>query len=443
MSVKRIVYAVIALAAVAMATVSFPLINVAHAEESPLSYAELTDYQLEAFRIMAEVEINGYVDEDNKTLTYGNEQILIDFNNNEYILYTFSPCGYSIYSMINFDAIEIAPFSVSPYNGCSGNLYYVPTVGYFESVDSQTIIDIHNGNTIKMSETEFDKIENTTMRVEKSIKENINANNKMTIISAEKGVPKDLIEKAEYTTNTELKNESKSRMSQIGGSDSNASLNNGLVQADHEVKYSWYFKYCDTKNEIGYSDGDICGYIALGMLICYHDIFSSYGYFTEIERNFYITTREGPYGQTVPLIDPVLATDLKGSRGNGTIAKDVRNAFDDFMVNKDIEYDNWENYLGFGSLRQQIDKSSPTIMFGNLNDFNGGRCNHAVIVYGYYNDGRLLTHYGWAGYSQVILSNYIIGSFYGIENKSQHKHRKRYFKNGSFEYCGCGEIMAC
>ena len=115
---------------------------------------------------------------------------------------------------------------------------------------------------------------------------------------------------------------------------------------------------------------------------------------------------------------------------------------------KDYCYD-WINARVTDPLKDGV----PDILFGNLpapNDtaYADGSTmgNHAIVVYGYYDsDSKLLAHYGWDGYSQVILTApdmFHLGGVYAIYNKSPHAHNK-HFKKGSLYYCGCGALMSC
>lgn len=78
------------------------------------------------------------------------------------------------------------------------------------------------------------------------------------------------------------------------------------------------------------------------------------------------------------------------------------------------------------TLKNLIDKSTPSILFGSLEDptsppshqQGSGHGNHAVVVYGYRkgaNNGSIysfLVHYGWSGRSQSTI-NYIGTSTFG------------------------------
>jgi len=49
-------------------------------------------------------------------------------------------------------------------------------------------------------------------------------------------------------------------------------------------------------------------------------------------------------------------------------------------------------------------------MFGNLPVGANKKGGHAVVGYGETYSGYLITHYGWSGYTDIVLNGGIIGS---------------------------------
>lgn len=97
------------------------------------------------------------------------------------------------------------------------------------------------------------------------------------------------------------------------------------------------------------------------------------------------------------------------------------------------------------SIDDLIKDGMPVSYYGSLYDKDGKKINHAVTVYGSYDDGRLLAHYGGVNMHQVIMSKagmFELGGYMYIENYEPHVHR-RYILNNEKAYCGCGFLMSC
>ncbi|RBI33836.1 hypothetical protein DRZ74_01920 [Metamycoplasma hominis] len=73
------------------------------------------------------------------------------------------------------------------------------------------------------------------------------------------------------------------------------------------------------------------------------------------------------------------------------------------------------------------------------NPIKKGKTGHAIVAYGMYDNGnKLLCHYGWEGYSQVIVSSSLSGQLFllGMKpNGKVKKTRKHFIKNG-IKYSG-------
>lgn len=444
---KSFIYFLVAFITIIMASVCFPFVGDSIAEEIPINYNDLTITQLQTLRVLAEEEINSYVNDKNLYFEYKSEKLLVDFDNNEYIVYSFSPCGYAIYSLLNNDMIEISPFEQSPYIDVSGDLYYLPLVGYYKKTGNKDYIDLQYKTNITLNEEMRIALSKQSIEFKERAKDNINYSVKNKVNSAKHNLPNDIdyniVRRQTAISQEFVYQKEKLKNSGAGGVDTNNPLKDGVIYADHEVDNAWYFKYNTT--EFANPSSSTCGYKALGLLVCYHEYFSCTGYLTEEESDNYIYyVPDAPFGTSVPFVNDDFVDYLKGSRDDGSDPYDVKSAFNDFMKGKDISYNNWAYLIGFGSLKGQIRANSPTILFGSMSyNFSGGKKNHAVVVYGYYDNGKLLVHYGHSNRSQVILCNYITGGYYGIENKSEHRHNKKYFKNGMFKFCGCGKVMPC
>lgn len=361
-------------------------------------------------------ELNKYVDSSKYSISRIKE--MKDFNNNTYVLVEFNPIGYAIYNVSNGDVVECAPTSYSPYlKSESNDLYYLPWVGYFKKDSNKysNLMSKRELNDFEISEYQKESRNYHTKSLEK-----MNENN---IERTLKGSTK----RARTRRNANITNHSWAT----------------LIYADTEVPYSWYFKR-NSMEFVG-NDGDSCGYTALSFLLAYNEIFMSTGYFSAAQAAQYITPYHGSrFGDGVPVIDDSFLYEF-GSNPGGANMIDLINATNDFMEGKIRRYSIHHTVGLFTDLSTPIEDGFPCIYLGNMPMVSGGTGSHGVVVYGLYDDGKVLCHYGWAGYSQVVMSNISAldstGAF-AIYNESVHAHNT-YFIMNNLTYCGCGQYITC
>lgn len=256
-------------------------------------------FQKQALTIKMETVIESYY-VDNELAQTSAVKYLKDFSNNDFILFEYNPVGYLIYNVANGDVIEAAPYSFSPFKGYETNLYYVPMSGYFVQISPYTYYDIIN----QTSFSEIKDIERLT-----SISNEIH----------EKSLLEPNIEFLEYLSKVDrnkvdkLMNEREVLRLKTRSDIEKYPSEDGIIFAEHEVPYSWFFK--NSKTDFGYTyvEGTKgqCGYIALAMLLAYHDIFISSGYFSSLEKS-YITPIFGIPNNPVnePQKVPSISSDL-------------------------------------------------------------------------------------------------------------------------------------
>jgi hypothetical protein len=214
-----------------------------------------------------------------------------------------------------------------------------------------------------------------------------------------------------------------------------------IVSADKEVLYSWYFKnntyafpYCGT-------NGTRCGYIALSLMLFYNDAFKSHGYLTDYAAANYITKAVGTYGTSVQYVTDAFYDDAFGLNALGPCnASDIYNALTNYISFKGMSYDiyYYQNFLG--NVADCIKDGCPALLFGSL-PYGTTNIDHIALVYGTYNDGKLLCHYGINGLSQVIISKPGIFDSHGVVslyNKSPHYHWGYFQTDAGVDYCSCG-----
>ena len=249
---------------------------------------------------------------------------------------------------------------------------------------------------------------------------------------------------------TEPIRQSSSKPKDINISNSDDRIN-VLVYADHEVPNSWYFKR--NYDQYPKNPGNICGYVSASLLLAYNEIFKSTGYFSRAEASKYIEPYEGILRSNgwdgVPILADSFPWKMWGEGIGESVPSTICSAIDSFLSAKGKNYDIYKYYWEFSTITDPIKDGVPAAYFGSMKkDQNSEkRINHVVTVYGYYDDGRLLCHYGWDGFSQVVMSQlgaFSLGGVVAIYNKSSHLHN-RYFSDRVTKknYCGCGVLMEC
>lgn len=192
-----------------------------------------------------------------------------------------------------------------------------------------------------------------------------------------------------------------------------------------------FFSSKINSTQIGYKNGGYCGYIAAAMLIGYYDTFIRdcmddgwlYMSGTGVNRHF------TGYG----LVDRLFGFGNGKTSSTSTTIREAMNAYFRYYGYNLGSYDMITPFFSGTTLKNLIDKNTPSILFGDLGNAtrpNGSSAeigpeggNHAVVVYGYKKGGTggalysFLAHYGWSNYSMSTI-NYksysVFGSMYRI-----------------------------
>lgn len=353
-----------------------------------------------------------------------------DFSGNYYVLVEFNPFGYGIYCLGSGDFVELAPFARSPYEGFNNGdcLRYVPNRGYYSKNSNGSFRELMS-NTLVTRESENALAVQSTS-IYSSVCTSVDYQKQSFVLNGE----------AVYTPVTK---------GVVPGVDEDANIkpSDRLVYADKEVPYSWYFKLNIDQFPKNTIEPGICGYTALSMILGYHEIFSSAGYFSKEESKQYIKPSKGEYGHSVPEIVDEFPRAVWGKEIGRSTPFDMEVATSQFLSGKDVQYSDGDWYWVFSDIRREIDKGAPSIYFGEFRLFDNDDYYHAMVVYGYFEEGdKLLCHWGYDGFSQVIANKrafYNEGGYYTLINKTPHRH-KAYFKSdfGVFR-CGCGMLVDC
>lgn len=227
-------------------------------------------------------------------------------------------------------------------------------------------------------------------------------------------------------------------------------MKNNFVYADHEVLYSWWFKsasnlnfgnnselnsfipsdpdefhyykrfqpYYKTRYFLKQSNGGICGYVGMTMLMLYNEYFKGSYYFDEFERTFLTLNYPNNYFNK---------NDLKKSLSN-YIIPELSDNFLKYLYQKtwfgngikywwhykyildSMLYYKWkDNKLNYSYEGKYFDIKDTIIMSKKPIAIGGSygarsKGGHVVIAYGVYDDGRYLCNFGWSSqYTQVII----------------------------------------
>lgn len=408
---------------------------------------------------------------------------LKDLNSEIYILGEYSDTGYAILHLLSGDFIEIAPFAEPPINMekdptlfsiltnriIETNYFYLPLNGVFAEKRTANIdyVNVIDGTSFGSETIEYQKL-HCELFSRAVIDKNYNEELINNIRTSKKKEP--LIRPFSLPTDTPG----------VG----NYPIENGMMFADKETPYSWYFK--KLANQFAYGDpsrnNGSCGYVATGMLLSYAEFFSSGGYFSDAEREEFVSPYNGPlaYGEGIPLISDSLVDYLYNmhQRPNGTTPIDSEWLVNLFAGNKNKVYEHYMWLAFFATPSDPIKDGVPAILYGNLSRVEqsaSGR-GHAVVAYGYYNNtngtpsNRFLVHWGWDYSSQIVMNIpgiFDFGGVYALYNKSEHVHSVfhkmnyeeiherpeiflthplrwimvTYKRTGIRTYCGCGHIM--
>jgi len=326
---------------------------------------------------------------------------LKDLDDNTYTLLECSPAGYIIICDDSNTMVEYTAFSTSPYLGYTENLYYFgPT--YFSVLDGNDFIDLMSGGILFSLKQDADVVE--------KVKEESKTMHDTMVAQA-----------------------------QIQHNDV-APLSQGYdVYDTHWTCVNNYGFFTTKTSDISFSyyqegNSGCCGYVAASLLLGYYDQFvkrcvpdkfmewDNYGYKRFTYSDTYGYCGSGEFTQHL--------LNFKTTNGTSTTSTTLRECLTKYFKyygykNMGI-YDMVTPFFSNLTLKNLIDKSTPTILFGSLEkptsppSYNqaSGHGNHAVVVYGYRkgaNNGSIysfLVHYGWSDRSQSTI-NYIGTSTFG------------------------------
>ena len=241
----------------------------------------LTQNQLQRSALLLLDDAIGYTKDTNLRIRSAIQ--VNDFADNTYALVELSPIGFGVYCPSTGNLVEYVPNAKSPFADYDESVEkrYVPGRGYF----------IREGGFGDFKEV----LSNTKIKPElqkqyTDISEQVSSSLRKKVSPA----------KSSLIFGTDLDDFAYPRIFAVD-SPKRIYPNDYLITADYEVDYSWYFKYND--HSFPYNTGNICGYVALSLIMAYNEIFLSPGsYFTEEESKEYIVPSDGAYGRSVPTL---------------------------------------------------------------------------------------------------------------------------------------------
>lgn len=367
--------------------------GVAYAESSSLRETRILDF--------IDRNVSGMNQEYGTSLARGTTKTLNDFAGNTYTLVECLPTGYMIMCDDSATMVEYSGDSPSPYSGYDSNLFYAgPTFYYVYS----------NGEYILTITSEVLSISSASNGARTT-----NIDNQLSAICNE--MHDDLTADSNTSALNYIKTGVMPRKEIIGLYGESWTCVNNMA----------FFSSKRTHQQIGYKSGGYCGYIAAGLLLGYYDTFirecvdDSYMEGAGVNRHF-----TGP-----GLVDELFSDFSSGSTSTtSTVIRHTLNNYFDHYGYDLGSYDMITPFFSGTTLKNLVDKNTPSILFGNLGAAtdpivgtgkDGDK--HAVVVYGYKKGGTggalysLLVHFGWSNYSQSTvnyLSYSVFGSMYRI-----------------------------
>ncbi|MDR2381978.1 MAG: hypothetical protein LBE08_12590 [Bifidobacteriaceae bacterium] len=279
--------------------------------------------------------------------------------------------GYMVVETTQQALLEGSATAWSPYSGCTGDLAYLGPGKYF-AYDTPGAVDLITGE--------------------------VSAARELRVIARDAaGMARDTLHvapmDAERISAWRTKNDPTAAVAQSSGGGGLTPVKSGDVK--YRVPSYSYITGCHVyPNTTG-----TCGWVAGSIVTRYWHARSS-------ARKLLPTKYRSGTNLTS---SPNFATYLKGSKGDSSVAWDLKERLAWNASNQGVAYAaSWA--LGNIGMFSQVESGWPVIVFGSLPVGNNKKGTHAVVGYGTTKSGYLITHYGWSGYTDIVLNGGIIGS---------------------------------
>ncbi|AEI90343.1 putative cysteine peptidase [Mycoplasmopsis bovis] len=206
-----------------------------------------------------------------------------------------------------------------------------------------------------------------------------------------------------------------------------------IIKADKEVSHSWWFK--TLLDGFGYTvpinfhyddpmKRGLCHYIASSILIQYSQLFLSQDTLTKEQQEKYMIKPSNSKDNndkwsypTGPDFNEKLVYDLWAKYNSHWFATSARvlSGAVERLLNDGRKSPIYVHHRTVGAIRPWawIDSDQPCLIMGKIPlNSQGERDIHAVVVYGYFDNGnKTLVHFGWPGRSQVIMDSSLYWSW--------------------------------
>lgn len=294
---------------------------------------------------------------------------LTDFSGNEYTLVECSPTGYLIYHDSSGVFAEASLTSPSPYDSFSGPIYYNGPTNYYALVSGEFVHTI-TGETLNSSAApvQYSEKINDVLLQQKNTR---------------------ILNYIDYGTpyiNT-----------------MSTQVSNTIYVEDYSL-----IRGLTTDEEIGYKNGNYCGYIAGGMAILHLQARSG---FNLIPSQYLSSNRISFNGPSFTLHLASYGPEFT----NRTTACVLANALNDYFdANNYLVSAQCALFISGDKIKSYIDNSQPVMVGGgyasNPNDSNSSEIAHFILAYGYgpadySSSAYFVVHYGWSDYSEVQINN--------------------------------------
>ncbi len=349
--------------------------------------------------------------EDSENLNIAKIKSATDFIGNEYTIVECEPTGYMIYDNSNGIFTEYSSSAESPYLGIAGTIYYCGPANYFS-------------------------LNSTESRVEHTIKDNVYIAlediEDYSVACMEYKDAYDSIFNPIVLDYIENGNPSKS-FAEIA-------MQNAAVYSTRSAT-GWQkitrADFFENLTAPGYTDGGICGYIALGMILAYKDKFKNDSimddrFWTDSSKTALVGYRRDSNGKIVvdannnPILDSIgyYLYDNFGGGDKGLTSIGIGNVGQKYFIQRNAEigtnfqYSYLSRTIPFFNrsvITNALDNNQPVILCGLFSNPSGGdNLKHCVVAYAYRNGSNGLEYkvnFGWNNRSEVIL-NGTIASIY-------------------------------
>ncbi len=335
--------------------------------------------------------------ETETTLTIDTVKEIHDFEGNLYYAVEFFDSGYLICHAASGRTLEYSTSASSPYSNLTDRLYYCGPTQYYTLV-GETYVHTITGDTFSTADTELVP----------------------SLMSASEQLSTACVEEAGGV----VAYKSVASPKELQG----ASVTLDDTKGVHYI--SGYQKIFNLKeqNQMGYPDNELpevgdglCGYVAAAILLYWFDegkgVEEAINDFAYLQRNksgyrnenltLYLR-RLGKYSSTAAVALP-----------NTESMNDVLSRFASkrhLAITTNVAV---PPAATAAAICNQLNTyNAPVIVFGNIFDprkTDGTKFNHAVLAYGWYDDQRLVVHFGWENLSHIVIdfpgTSAILGSY--------------------------------